>query len=125
MPDIGTPENPEILDPSLPPRPPPFSARWILARQILRWLIAICLPAALLDTLAASAVYTGYYYGGILPWIVVLLVGFPALMMSLVALVSLIILGPAFVLTLTGKITHINPNDPRLARLVKFKPFGD
>lgn len=125
MAELGTPENPEIIDPSLPPEPPPLAARWILARQILRWLLSICMPAVFLDMVAAYALYTGYYYGGLLPWLLLFMVAVPAMICTMIAVVALILLGPAFIFTLTGRITHINPNDPRLARLVKFKPFGD
>jgi len=125
MSELGTPENPEIIDPSLPPPRPSLNARWRVARQILLWLASISLPALTLDLICLWLIYTAMTYGGFMPWLALIVLALPALIFTLIAMVANIVLLPAFVYTLLGRMNQIQMNDPRLARFVRFKPFGD
>lgn len=119
MAEVGTPENPEIIEPGEAPksaRPQPTLSRWPIARQILRILLAVSLPAIGLDLICAWLFHTAVNYGGALPVIGLVILVFPALIFTLIAVAANLILWPALVLILSGKATQNPLNDSRFAR---------
>ncbi len=123
MAKLGTPENPEILDPSRPGES--FNgqervrdtgshtgaastklglrARLKLVRQIAVWLMSAALPALLFDTIFISLIRSAAESGSAFVWLGAILFFFPAFIFSLVAIAALLLLLPILVLALSGK----------------------
>jgi hypothetical protein len=119
MAEIGTPENPEIIEPGggqKSSRPQAALSRWPIARQIFRILVAVSLPAIGLDMICAWLFHTAVNYGGALPVIGLVVLTIPALIFTLIAVAANLILWPALILILSGKATQNPLNDPRFAR---------
>lgn len=122
MAEIGTPENPEIIDPSIPPHQAVTPSRWCMARQIVVWLVGLLLPAVVFDLLCLSFFRMATTYGGILPWMGLVILMLPALLFSLVAFIGSVILIPLLVLTLMGRargISMVAMSDPRMQRFMR------
>lgn len=120
MADIGTPENPEIIEPGQRPSSaqarPTLPSRWAIASQILRILFAITLPAVGVDMVFAWAFNMALNQGGVVPLLLIMLFIFPALILTFVALVANAALWPALILVLLGKTTANPLSDQRFAR---------
>lgn len=113
MAEIGTPENPEIIEPGDHPRsqtmqePSGFS-RWRLALQVLRVLVSVTLPGLGFAMIFAWIFHTAVNYGGVLPWLALIVISLPTLLLTLVAIIANLILWPAMILILSGRATQ-NP----------------
>jgi hypothetical protein len=112
MAEIGTPENPEIIEPGERPSPraaAPALTRWALARQILRVLASLTFPAMGVDLIFVLLAHTAMNYGGVLPWVGMILMILPAFLLTLVTVVANLVLWPALFMILTGRAQTV-PN---------------
>jgi hypothetical protein len=99
-PKIGTPENPEIIDPSQPPRQ---SGRFAAIMQMLSWMVGISVPALIFDWVCLWLVETGRQPGGWPAYGLLILFLPPAVLLSLAAVMTNSILIFAILLTLLGR----------------------
>lgn len=111
MAELGTPENPEIIEPGerSSPRQDPALSRWALARQILRLLAAVTLPAIGVDLIFAFFAHTALNYGGVLPWLGMILMILPAFLLTLVSAAANLVMWPALFMIVTGRARAV-PN---------------
>lgn len=119
MADIGTPENPEIIEPGQAPRQAssrPAPGRWTLFAQLLRVLVAVSLPAIAIDLIFGWMFHTAVNFGGVLPWLGLVVMAPPALILTLVALAANLILWPVLILILSGRAVANPLNDARFDR---------
>lgn len=127
-PPLGSPENPEIIEPGETPRAAqaaPAVSRWALAAQVCMWIFSVSLPAAGLDLLVLWLMRLGWQSGSVLPLFMLCFIALPALLMTLTALVANVVLVPALFFILFGKQRQLPLNDPRFARFTRIRPFGD
>ena len=104
MAKLGTPENPEIIEPGGSSVP---SGRWSVALQILRILISVTLPAIGLDLLLAYFTHAAMNAGSILSWLGIFLLIVPAFILTLVAGAANLVLWPALIMILSGRATKV------------------
>lgn len=139
MAKLGTPENPEILDPvgdgerfNAQPRPEAprptigWRARLKLSRQLLFALLSATLPALFMDLILISLAQAAWA-GSVLAGVGSILLFVPALIFSLIALAAILFLVPVICMTLFGKrLTTINQfgGGTFKTRVFKFGDFG-
>lgn len=116
MAKIGTPENPEIIEPSAQQEAVRVFSRWSVARQIVKFLFFVSLPALAVDSLFAYAALEANQES-FLPWLVMAILILPAFFLSILAVFANLILWPVLILVLTGRIEK-NP----LQRIRKWPP---
>lgn len=111
MAELGTPENPEIILPGERPaaKAQNVGPRWQLAFSLVRVIFSVTLPAVGLDLLFAWIFQIAVNNGGALPWLGLMLLGLPVLILTLIAIAANLILWPALILILSGKATQM-PN---------------
>lgn len=146
MAKIGTPENPEILDPQGPgenfnegprsstPRPAiGWRARLKLVKQMMTALIGAVFPALLLDLVLFSLAESAWA-GSTLAGLGAIILFVPAMVLSLIALMALLIFVPLILAALFGRRLN-NPigtpfgfpggsAGPFQVRVFKFGNFG-
>lgn len=128
MAKIGTPENPEILDPQGPgesfnedprksaPQSRPeigWRARLKLVRQMMTALIGAVFPALLLDLVLISLAEAAWA-GSTLAGLGAIILFVPSMVLSLIAFIALLIFLPLILATLFGR---------RLASMNRFGAF--
>jgi hypothetical protein len=119
---IGTPENPEILDPTGPSEnfnegPQPASAprstigwraRLKLVRQMAIALLGATVPALLIDSISFSLVQSAWA-GSTLAGLGAILLFVPSLVLTVIAIGAFVIFAPLILITLFGKrLTAMN-----------------
>jgi hypothetical protein len=127
---IGTPENPEILDPAGPgesfnegarPASAPRSAigwraRLNLIRQMGMALLGAAVPALLIDSILFSLAQ-GAWAGSTLAGLGAILLFVPSLVLTLIAIGAFVIFAPLILITLLGKrlgtMNRFGAFDPR------------
>ncbi len=109
MAELGTPENPEIIEPGQAPKEKAAFSKWTLARQIGRLLLGVTLPAIGLDLLFAYMAHTAIYYGGVLAYLGMFVLFVPAALMTLIAFAAHLVMWPALYMILRGRATAM-PN---------------
>ena len=134
MAKLGTPENPEIIDPRMGSGPSsqqtshPTYSRWKLARQIVSGLFSVTLPAVILGVLCSMLLESGLEGGGPLPWLALVLLILPAGLFALLAFFANLILLPVLILVLMGKLKNVSVTsvmqDPRMQRFGSLRGFG-
>lgn len=122
MAKIGTPENPEILDPTGPSEnfnegPQPASAprstigwraRLKLVRQMAIALLGATVPALLIDSISFSLVQSAWA-GSTLAGLGAILLFVPSLVLTVIAIGAFVIFAPLILITLFGKrLTAMN-----------------
>lgn len=135
---IGTPENPEIIEPGQGPRPnyqgprpqyqaqgaqSPFgsaspSGRFRRAFQLLSLMVKLSLPALFIDSACFWLMEMGRTEGGFFAWALLLMLALPAFFLTLIAVLSNLLLGVLFIATLLGK--NIAVNQMPMMRFVRF-----
>lgn len=146
MAKIGTPENPEILDPQGPgenfnegpsksaPRPSiGWRARLNLCRQMFVALIGALFPALLMDLVLFSLAESAWA-GSTLAGLGAILLFVPAMILTLIAFGAFIIFAPLILVTLFGRrlsaMNRFSAFDPQNSmgpfqvRVFKFGNFG-
>ncbi len=118
MAEIGTPENPEIIEPGQAPRPSAKATvkRWPIVLQLLRVLIGVSIPAVAFALVFSWMFHTAVNFGGVLPWLGLVLLAPPALLLTIIAVAANLILWPVMILILSGKNVANPLNDQRFAR---------
>ena len=106
-PKLGTPENPEILEPGEIPRERRPN-RWTMMVSLLRWAVFLSLPAVLADYACYGLLQMGKEPGGLLAWVLLALLTIPAMVLTLISAISLLILFLTLVLTLVGRPIQIS-----------------
>ena len=114
-PKVGTPENPEIIEPGQTHRPPQRS-RVRTVFQILSWMIAISAPAALLLMSCTWLIDVGLKPGGIFAWVLLFFFAPPTVVLSLVAVVADLVLSLFLVMTISGKTVVLSDQVMRFSR---------
>lgn len=108
---LGTPENPEIIEPggSAAPNAAPSGLlnRWTMAGQILRILFSVTVPAVGIDMLMAYFTHTAMNDGSLLAWLGIFLLLVPAFLLTLVAGAANLVLWPALIMILSGRATQM------------------
>jgi hypothetical protein len=119
---IGTPENPEILDPTNPgedfnegsqQRRAPRSAigwraRLKLIRQMAMALLGATIPALLIDSISLSLVQSAWA-GSTLAGLGAILLFVPSLILTVIAIGAFVIFAPLILITLFGRrLTAMN-----------------
>jgi hypothetical protein len=99
---IGTPENPEIIEPG-GPRRMHTPSRWRIILQMLGWMISLCLPAIFFDYICFWLIEIGRGPNGFLAWVLLILFAPPAVLFTLIAVFGNLFLSLAIVLTLFGR----------------------
>lgn len=83
---LGSPENPEIIEPGqIYRRPMPRNPLFLQAPRLFMMLI---LPAIVLDWLCYNLVELGMQSGGVVAWLLLLIIAPPALMATFVAVIT-------------------------------------
>lgn len=106
QPPLGSPENPEILDPGAPPRPKVSRgplARVKLLLSLIASMITVAVPAAVTLWISASLFETGTSEGGLWAWIPLVILAPITLSLTLLAVVMEFILILAFIGALFGR----------------------
>jgi hypothetical protein len=109
---IGTPENPEIIEPGQSPRAPRaagdgFGDRVGRALRILMMMIKFSVPAFFLDSVCIWLFDMGRTDGSVFAWLLLLLLIFPALILTGLAVVVDLFLTFAFLATLSGRAVNV------------------
>ena len=103
---LGTPENPEIIEPGQNPRRRPVGGgRWHQALQILTWGILVAAPAFFFDSVFVWLIELARQDENPLVWLLTVLVAPLALVATLVALLALSVLTLFFIANLFGRST--------------------
>ena len=105
-PKLGTPENPEIIQPG--ERPRSHLSRLPIIFGLLRWAILISLPAVMADSVCLWLLNLGKTPGGELAWIFLALFALPAILLTLIAGAIVFFLLFTVLLTLLGKPVYIS-----------------
>lgn len=106
--EIGTPENPEIIEPGqpIPPRrekAAPAAGRFARALKIVSYMISATAPALLVDSICFWLFDAARNGGGVLTWLFFFFSLPPAMLLTLVATVANVILLFAFFAALSGR----------------------
>ncbi len=114
-PKVGTPENPEIIEPGQSHRLPQRS-RVRTVFQILSWMIAISAPAALLLMTCTWLIDVGLKPGGIFAWVLLFFFAPPTVVLSLVAVLADLVLSLFLVMTIFGRTVVLSDQVMRFSR---------
>lgn len=116
-PPAGTSENPEIIDPRLPPRQrSALNGRLVMALQLLFGLLIVSLPAALFGSAWSWLFNRAVAHDEILAWIFLVLISPPTLLFVAFALIADLTLLTLLMMTLLGKRVVVWGKFPNLGR---------
>lgn len=109
-PPLGTPENPEIIEPGDRPRGEARTAipgRWWTLLRLLRWMISVTLPAVLLDSICFWLFDAAHAGAGPFAWLLLAVFALPAALATLAAAAANIVLLVLFAGVLLGRDVRV------------------
>ena len=117
MAKLGTPENPEIIEPGAQTRPAVTApSRWGIVRQLLKVIVGVTVPALGFGMIFFWTLHTALNYGGVLPWLALVIIALPSFMIGTIALIANLALWPALIFILMGRSVANPLQDPRIVR---------
>ena len=111
MAKLGTPENPEVIEPGQRPRPsrPALPGRWAATFKILKTLVVLTAPALLLDYAFFSLILQGWREQNALSFLLGLVLVPMAFTASVLALFAGPLLLASLVMLVMGRAVTVNP----------------